>query len=216
MLWANLWRLGLVAVAAASAIHQSPTARSLDALADHAGEARVSVVVASPATGRGLPASSSVPVPVLPLAVLAGANGVPLPAWAAAMAAAPLVVHVAPSGTDNSTCGLSEQAPCASLAFAVNAIANAQLPLAATVSVVVAQGTYPANSCGAVATRPLAITGAGSGTSMFSCGGTGRWLLTNSSIAVTGVRVEGCLTTLVGEDDSSARCCQQCQDACVS
>lgn len=81
--------------------------------------------------------------------------------------------------------------PCCGVSYAVNAVANAVQPLASTPVVLVGAGWYGPGSCGAVATRPLRISGAGSGTTIVDCGGSGRLLLTNDSVAVTGLTVTG-------------------------
>jgi hypothetical protein len=110
-----------------------------------------------------------------------------------AVAPSPSVVIVAPAsagGSDSQSCG-TEQDPCATLRYAVNVIGNAIQPLTALVSVVLGPGVYGSDSCGANATRPMNISGAGSGVTRIDCQGTGRALVTSDSLWLTGLAVTG-------------------------
>ncbi len=101
-------------------------------------------------------------------------------------------IFVGPNGTDGSSCGATPALPCATLAYAVNVVANAVLPAFAAVSISLAAGSYGHASCGVNATRPLNITGAGSGTTVVDCEGSGqRALYTNDSLALGGVTITG-------------------------
>jgi hypothetical protein len=57
------------------------------------------------------------------------------------------------------------------------------------VSVVVSVGNYTNSSCGLNASMPIAIIGSGSGTTVVSCGGEDRFLVTSSSVALKGLTV---------------------------
>jgi hypothetical protein len=97
---------------------------------------------------------------------------------------------VATGGTDDPTCGGME-APCATLRYAVNTLANAVAPPYATVPIILGPGAYGPDSCGANATRPMSITGAGSAATRIDCQGTGRALAASDSLWLTGMTVTG-------------------------
>jgi hypothetical protein len=102
-------------------------------------------------------------------------------------------VQVATTGSDVEGCG-STAVPCATLSFAILA-ANAMQPLDDVVDVIVSGGKYDSRSCGAKATRPVNVTGAGSSDTVIDCAGLLQMLATNSSIAVAGVTIlRGLLT----------------------
>ena len=100
------------------------------------------------------------------------------------------VVHVAVNGVDAPSCG-PHGSPCATLSYAVNYIANAVQPGDATVDVVIGSGVYGEQACGAHAHRPLNVSGAGSGVTKVDCGGRQRLLMTNDSLALSGLTVMG-------------------------
>jgi hypothetical protein len=88
----------------------------------------------------------------------------------------PAVYVSASGGSDDPSCGL-EGAPCATLSYAVNAIANAVQPVGGMVDVIVGGGVYnTTDACGARATRPLNISGAGSSTTTMDCRGMSQLL----------------------------------------
>ena len=100
------------------------------------------------------------------------------------------VVHVAVNGVDAPSCG-PHGSPCATLSYAVNNIANAVQPGDAPVDVVIGSGVYGEQACGAHAYRPLNVSGAGSGVTKVDCGGRQRLLMTNDSLALSGLTVMG-------------------------
>jgi hypothetical protein len=106
----------------------------------------------------------------------------------------PQPIHVnASGGVDSSTCG-DLASPCATFSFAINGRANLVQPLSAVVSVVLGPGVFgPTNrNCGANATRPVNITGAGSTSTVIDCGGLSRALVASSSpVRIVGVTVTG-------------------------
>ncbi len=112
--------------------------------------------------------------------------------------AAPSDIYVAPAsagGSDNQRCG-DEEDPCATLRYAVNIIGNPMEPLTAFVSVVLGPGVYGWDSCGANATRPMNISGAGSGVTRIDCQGTGQALVASDSLWLTGLTVTGGLVNV--------------------
>lgn len=104
-------------------------------------------------------------------------------------------VFVGPTGSDGTGCGSTAAAPCATLAYAINEIANSVQPREGMVEVFVASGSYGPAGCGAQATRPVRVTGGGSGTTTVDCGDQSQLLATNSSIVVAGLTIVGCRTT---------------------
>ena len=111
-------------------------------------------------------------------------------------------VYVAPHGVDNATCGRGAAVPCATLAFAVNVIASALPPQADVVPIVLAAGLYNSSSCGAVASRPVSITGAGSSVTVMDCNGQSRAFATNASIWLSGVTISNGWCTVTNSSDS--------------
>lgn len=120
----------------------------------------------------------------------------------AALALAP--VYVGPSGVDSATCGTGSAGACASLKQAVQ-VANAQQPRSVTASIVVEAGSYGPKSCGANATRPLNITGAGSSVTRVDCGGLDRALYTNDSLVFSGLTLSNgsVAYNFISSDDAS-------------
>jgi hypothetical protein len=106
-------------------------------------------------------------------------------------------VFVSATGTDNPACNAAS--PCATLAYAMNVVVNPMVPLSATVSLFLDAGTYGPASCGAIATRPVSISGAGSGLTVVDCAGSNRALYTNDSIAVVGITVKNGWVSSEGE-----------------
>ncbi len=108
------------------------------------------------------------------------------------MSSAVSPVYVALGGQDASTCG-DPGSPCATLRYAVNNIANQLQPLAAVATVVLGPGVFGSASCGAIATRPINITGAagGSASTTLNCGGASRGLLAYSDVSLSGITVTG-------------------------
>lgn len=104
-------------------------------------------------------------------------------------------VYVAPTGSDGTGCGSRAVSPCATLAYAINSVANAVQPQDGLVDVFLASGKYGPAGCGAQATRPVRVVGSGSGTTTMDCGGQFQLLATNSSVVVAGLSIVGCLTT---------------------
>ncbi len=108
----------------------------------------------------------------------------------------PSAVHVVASGgRDVLGCG-SVDAPCATLRFAVNSVSSVVNPPSATVPIVMGPGMFGPNSCGANATRPVNVTGAGSGETLVDCEGTDRLLYTCDSLWLTGITVVGGLANV--------------------
>jgi hypothetical protein len=69
------------------------------------------------------------------------------------------------------------------------------------VTVLVGPGQYNATSCGAVAVRPLNVTGSGgSSVTTFDCGLTDRLLATNDSVVVVGLTVTRGFASLFVDD----------------
>ncbi len=99
----------------------------------------------------------------------------------------PIFVNVT-GGVDNVTCG-GPASPCATFRYAVNSVANQRLPLAAVATVVLGPGVFGPESCSANATRPVNITGAGSGVTTMDCGGVSRALSAYSSVSMSGITV---------------------------
>jgi hypothetical protein len=73
----------------------------------------------------------------------------------------------------------------------VSNVSNSIVPLDAFVTITMAAGVYGAASCGAMATRPLAVNGAGSNVTVIDCKGTSRALYATASIAMTALCVRG-------------------------
>jgi hypothetical protein len=113
-------------------------------------------------------------------------------------------VYVSPHGVDNATCGHEAGVPCATLAFAVNVIASALPSQADVVPIVLAAGLYSSSSCGAVASRPVSITGAGSSVTLIDCNGQSRAFATNASIWLSGVTISNGWCTVTNSSDSVA------------
>ncbi len=115
----------------------------------------------------------------------------------------PSPIHVvATGGVDGPTCGRVE-APCATLRYTVNAIANGVAPSSVIVPIVLGPGAFGPSSCGANATRPVNITGAGSAASRIDCQGTDRALAASASLWLKGITVTGGfanVTVVVPED----------------
>ena len=109
-------------------------------------------------------------------------------------------VVVAADADDFAGCG-SQAAPCGTIQFAVVVIAASIVPVDAVVTIIVTMGQYDHRSCGAVAWRPLAIQGAGSSVTTVDCGGSGRLLFSNSSVAVGGVTVRNGAVTVLAPGD---------------
>lgn len=142
---------------------------------------------------QALPASDSVPqlgaVPPRPAAfptsgsyAHAAVVGGPGPGLA------PTIYVAASGGSDSADCG-PEASPCATLQYAVSVRGNAAVPTTAMVSLVLGPGRYGPDSCGADAGRPMNISGAGSEATVIDCAGTGRALVTNDSLALSGVTI---------------------------
>lgn len=153
-------------------LYPSDAAQGEDPLASTAGAAH---------GGSDGPGGGSTPSPVPPRASPVGP------------------IHVATSGADGAGCGAPTQ-PCATLAYAVNTVANSVLPLTDVVAIALGPGTFGPSSCGAVASRPLALSGAGSVVTAVNCGGLGRLLATNDSVTVEGVTVTGGWAREGGDD----------------
>jgi hypothetical protein len=100
--------------------------------------------------------------------VSCGANQVTPALAELAPAVAP--TRVAMGGVDVPECG-SEGAPCGTLRYAINVLGNAAVP-SDVFAVVLGPGEYGQGSCGANATRPVRISGAGSSVTVVNCHGT--------------------------------------------
>jgi hypothetical protein len=99
-------------------------------------------------------------------------------------------VHVAPAplGVDGPSCGPAAS-PCATLRYAVDTIASAGQPPMAVIPITLAAGRYGGDSCGGIATRPLAVSGAGRDSTLVDCLGTDRLLGTTASLSLSGLTV---------------------------
>jgi hypothetical protein len=97
---------------------------------------------------------------------------------------------VAAGGVDGPACG-SVTSPCATLRYAVNVLANVVTPVSAPVPVVLGPGVFGPASCGAHATRPVNITGAGSITTTVDCRGSDRALSASDSVWLAGITFTG-------------------------
>lgn len=102
-------------------------------------------------------------------------------------------LHVALNGADSGDC--SSLSPCATLLYAVAAVAAFQYPLDGPVPIMLGPGLYSASSCGVSASRPLAIIGSGSGNTVVDCGRAQPFLSTTSSISISSMTIANGLST---------------------
>ena len=114
----------------------------------------------------------------------------------------PSTIFIAADADDFAGCG-SLTAPCGTLRYAVVVVAASIVPVDDVVTIIVAAGQYDHRSCGGVAWRPLDIQGAGSSVTTVDCGGSGRLLFSNSSVAVGGLTVSHGAVTVVSPGDDS-------------
>ena len=101
----------------------------------------------------------------------------------------PIYINIT-GGSDLSTCG-DASSPCATFRYAVNNIASQLQPLAAVATLVLGPGVFGPANCGAVAMRPVNITGAGPGSTVLDCGGVSQGLVAYSDLSMSGITVTG-------------------------
>jgi hypothetical protein len=103
---------------------------------------------------------------------------------------------------DHFGCG-TVRSPCASLAYAVANVANGVVPPSHVVTVVLGPGVFGPSSCGALALRPMRVTGAGSRATLVDCAGQARMLATNDTLTLSGLTITRGVVD-VGTDPSIA------------
>ncbi len=127
----------------------------------------------------------AVPSPCAPTLIQPG------PQPSASPNAPPAPIHVVASGgRDCLTCGAVDE-PCATLRYAVNVLANYLTPLNVIVPIALGRGAYGPDNCGANATRPVNVTGAGSEATLIDCQGTERALAASDSLWLSGITIRG-------------------------
>ena len=125
------------------------------------------------AAGSGVACyANPVPHPTSPPSPSPTPSQHPSPTTSPSLSASPIpprqpAVYVSASGTDNSSCTF--YSPCATVRYAVEAVANAVPPLDAVIDVFVAPGHYDASSCNITATRPVRITGTDASSTVLDC-----------------------------------------------
>lgn len=88
-------------------------------------------------------------------------------------------LYVSVNGSDTEDC---TTAPCATLKYAVEAVAAFMVPLDEPVPILLTGGIYSASSCSIVSSRPLNISGAGKDDTVIDCEGSDRLLATSTSL----------------------------------
>lgn len=93
-------------------------------------------------------------------------------------------LYISMSGHDSGIC--SSAAPCATLKYAVEAVAAFMSPLDEPVPIQLITGNFTANSCGVTASRPLNISGGGS---VIDCEGADRVLLASADLWLSSLTI---------------------------
>jgi hypothetical protein len=114
-------------------------------------------------------------------------------------------VFVSVNGVDVAGCGAAPgAAACATLRYAVEEVVNAlPLPPSEFVRVQLGPGVFGPPSCGGTAARAVEVLGAGSSATTIDCQGGTRALATSNNLAMAGVTVANCNTSLVLASSSS-------------
>ena len=104
------------------------------------------------------------------------------------------VSSTANGAMDTPACG-STSLPCRTFSYAVAKwMANYSMYSALRLTA----GRYGADSCGAVADKPLTVHGDGSASTVVDCGNTGRFLVATDSVDLSGFTVVNASATVIG------------------